>query len=118
MLWVSNLSYADGWSPAVLPTDTKLTEVKGPLPIKAAGTYTVTFTYSRGSHQLVVLGVELYDGDKKVAEDKHRGTTGIKHNQNVYTLEVSSTVKNPVLKASFDMVKDRDSYGTIRIEKK
>lgn len=118
MLWVSNLSYADGWSPAVLPTDTKPTELKGPLPIKAAGTYTVTFTYSRGSHQLVVLGVELYDGDKKVAEDKHRGTTGIKHNQNVYTLEVSSAVKNPVLKVSFDMVKDRDSYGTIRIEKK
>lgn len=118
MLWVSNLSYADGWSPAVLPPDTKPAEVNGPLPIKAAGTYTVTFTYSRGSHQLVVLGVELYDGDKKVAEDKHRGTTGIKHNQNVYTLEVSSAVKNPVLKVSFDMVKDRDSYGSIRIEKK
>lgn len=118
MLWVVDLSYADGWSPAVLPTDTTPTEVKGPLPIKEAGTYTVTFSYTRGAHQLVVLGVELYDGNKKVAEDIHRGSTGVRHDKNVYTLEVSSAVKNPVLKVSLDMTKSRDSYGTIRIEKK
>lgn len=118
MLWVVDLSYADGWSPAVLPTDTTPTEVKGPLPIKEAGTYTVTFSYTRGAHQLVVLGVELYDGNKKVAEDIHRGSTGVRQDKNVYTLEVSSAVKNPVLKVSLDMTKSRDSYGTIRIEKK
>ena len=118
LLWVSELSYADGWSPAVLPTDEEPTELKGPLPIKAAGTYTVTFTYSRGSHKLVVLGVELYDGGKKIAEDKHRGSTGTKHENNVYTLEVGAKVKDPVLKVIFDMKKDRDSYGSIKIEKK
>ena len=118
MLWTLELSYADGWSPAVLPTDQKPEEIKGPLPIKEAGTYTVTFSYSRGSHQLIVLGVELYDGNKKVAEDIHRGSTGVRHHMNTYTLTVPATVKNPVLKASFDMTKNRDSYGSIRIEKK
>lgn len=117
-IWVSELSLADGWSPAVLPKTTDPVEIKGPLPIKAAGTYEVTFNYSRGPHQLVIEGVTLYDGSRKVAEDIHRGTTGIKHNKNVYTLQVSDRVKAPKLEASFNMVKDRDSYGTISIKKK
>lgn len=118
IIWVSELSYADGWSPTVLPLDETPTEIKGPLPIKAAGKYEVTFTYSSGRHQLIVLGVQLYDGSKKVAEDMHRGTTGIKHNNNVYTLEVAAKVKDPHLKVIFDMKKDRDSRGSIKIEKK
>ncbi|MBQ3525501.1 MAG: hypothetical protein IJA63_04425 [Akkermansia sp.] len=117
-IWARQLSYADGWSPAVLPLDETPTELAGPLPIKGAGTYEVTFTYSSGSHQLVVLGVQLFDGNKKVAEDMHRGTTGIKHNNNVYTLEVGAKVKDPHLKVIFDMKKDRQSNGTIKIEKK
>lgn len=117
-LWVSSLSYADGWSPTVLPMDDTPTEIDGPLPIKEAGTYEVTFTYKRGSHQLEVKGLQLFDGKTKVAEDMHTGTTGIKHNNNVYTLTVPSKVKNPVLKGIFNMPKNRDSYGSISIKKK
>lgn len=118
LLWVSNLSLTDGWSPAVLPKDQTPVEITGSLPIKAAGTYEVTFQYKRGPHQLVIKGVELYDGANKIAEDIHNGSTGIKNNKNVYTLKVDSKVKSPRLKAIFDMPKDRDSYGVISISKK
>ena len=117
-IWVSNLNVADGWSPAVLPKTTDPVEIEGPLPINAAGTYEVTFTYSRGPHQLVIKGVRLYDGSRMIAEDMHDGSTGIKHNKNVYTLEVPAKVKVPKLEAIFNMPKDRDSYGTISIKKK
>lgn len=117
-IWVSELSVADGWSPVVLPMTEEPAEIKGPLPIKAAGTYEVTFTYGSGRHQLVIKGVRLYDGSRKIAEDMHDGTTGIKHNKNVYTLEVPAKVKSPKLEAIFYMPKDRDSYGTISVKKK
>lgn len=117
-LWFSSLSIAEGWSPGVLPKNQEPAEIEGPLPIKGAGTYEVTFTYNRGSHQLVVKGVQLYDGPNKVAEDMHIGTAGIKHSNNVYTLRVDSRVKSPRLKAVFDMPQNRDSYGTITVKKK
>lgn len=117
-IWFSQLSLADGWSPGVLPKDDKPAEIAGPLPIKAAGTYVVKFTYTRGSHQLVVKGVRLYDGSRLIAEDMHEGTTGVKHNKNEYTLEVPAKVKVPKLEAIFHMPKNRDSYGTISIQKK
>ena len=117
-IWVSELSYAAGWAPSVLPTDGEAVEIKGPLPIKAAGTYEVTFTYSRGSDKLVITGLELYDGSRKVAEDKHRGETGHKHIKNVYTLKVDSKLKSPKLMITVDMPKNRDSYGIISIKKK
>ncbi len=117
-IWIKSLSCADGWSPSVLPLDEKPAEISGPLPIKAAGTYEVTFQYTRGSHQLIIKGVRLYDGSRLVAEDMHDGSTGIKHNKNVYTLEVPAKVKSPKLEGIFYMPKNRDSYGTISIKKK
>ena len=117
-IWVSELSVADGWSPAVLPKTEEPAEIAGPLPIKDAGTYEVTFTYASGRHQLVIKGVRLYDGSRLVAEDMHDGSTGIKHNKNVYTLEVPAKVKVPKLEGVFYMPKDRDSYGKISVKKK
>lgn len=118
VIWISKLSCADGWSPSVLPKDDTPAEIEGPYTIKSAGTYEVTFTYSRGAHQLEVHGVRLYDGDRKVAEDMHVGTMGIKHNKNVYTLVVPDKVKSPRVEAIFNMPKNRDSYGKISIKKK
>lgn len=118
LLWISEFTLADGWSPAVLPQDTKPVEIGGPIPIKDAGTYEVTFTYASGPHKLSIKGIQLYDGDKKVAEDMHDGSTGLAHNRNVYTLTVPAKVKNPRLMGSFDMKQDRNSYGNITITKK
>ena len=118
LLWISNFTLADGWSPAVLPQDTTPVEIGGPLPIAEAGTYEVTFTYASGPHKLNIKGIQLYDGDKKVAEDMHSGSTGIQHTNNVYTLTVPSKVKKPRLMGSFDMKNERNSYGNITIIKK
>lgn len=117
-MWVRELNLVEGWSPQVIPADTTPVELAGPLPIKAAGTYDVTFTYKRGPHAAYIEAVELFDGKTKVAEDRHNGSSGIKHSNNVYTLNVPKTVKNPRLMVTFNMKQNRDSYGQITITKK
>ena len=117
-MWISSLNMVEGWSPSVLPTDATPIELEGKLPISAAGTYEVTFTYKKGTEALRIAGVELYDGKKKVAEDRHAGSTGFKHSNNVYTLEVPAAVKEPHLYVIFDMGPKLDSYGRITITRK
>jgi hypothetical protein len=56
--------------------------------ITAAGRYDVTITWLAGPHALKIEKVELYEGSKLVAVDTHKGSTGIKHVDNVYTLDV------------------------------
>lgn len=117
-MWVSELNLVEGWSPSVLPSDATPVEVEGKLPIAAAGTYEVTFTYKKGTEALRIAAVELYDGKKKIAEDRHAGTTGHKSSNNTYTLTVPAAVKNPHLFVTFNMGAKRDSYGKITITKK
>lgn len=117
-LWVKDLTLAEGWNPGVLPADTTPVEVVGDIPMTDAGTYTVTLTYTSGPHQANIKAVELYDGKKKVAEDRHDGSTGIRHNNNVYTLEVPAKVKKPRLYITFNMGNSRNSNGLIKIQKK
>ncbi len=117
-MWVRELNLIEGWSPEVIPAEKVPTEVTGPLPFKEAGTYQVSFNYQRGSHAARFMAVELYDGKTKVAEDRHNGSAGIKHSNNVYTLNVPKTVKKPRLYITFDMETNRDSYGKITVTKK
>ena len=117
-MWISELNLIEGWSPAVLPTDATPVELTGDLPISAAGTYEVTFTYKKGTEALRVAAVELYDGNKKIAEDRHAGFMGIKQNNNVYTLNAPATVKKPRILVIFNMGQKLDSYGRITITKK
>ncbi len=114
--WVKTMTYEEGWTPQTLPVDNTPIELEGQLPIRGAGQYSVRFNYKKGRKALVVLAVELYDGDKKVAEDKHKGNAGHKNTGNVYILDVPSTVAKPRLLITFDMP-DRDSYGQISIRK-
>ncbi|MBR5522475.1 MAG: hypothetical protein IKV82_03305 [Akkermansia sp.] len=113
--WVVTLNYGEGWQPAALPEDETPTELEGNLPIDQPGTYTVAFNYKRGSHALRVKAVELYDGDTKVAEDRHDGFMGVKVSKNTYDLKVDKEVKNPRILITFNMGKNRDSYGRISI---
>ncbi len=116
-LWVTELNLIQGWSPNVLPEDATPVKVNGYIPISDAGKYKVTFTYTRGSHALRVVAVQLFDGDRLVTEDRHAGSTGHRHSNNSYTLEVPATVRNPQLQVIFNMGVHRDSYGRITIEK-
>lgn len=117
-LWIKDLTLVDGWNPDVIPGDNTPVEVVGDIPMKSAGTYTVTLSYTSGNHAGVFHAVELYDGKKKVAEDRHAGSSGHKSSNNVYTLEVPASVKNPRLFITFNMGNNRTSYGQITIEKK
>lgn len=117
-MWIRDLNLVEGWSPQVIPADTTPVEVAGPLPIKGAGTYEVTFTYRKGPHAAYIEAVELYDGKTKVAEDRHNGSAGIKHSNNVYTLKVASALKKPRLMVTFNMKQNRDSYGSITVSAK
>lgn len=117
-MWVRELNLIEGWSPEVIPAEKTPVEVNGPLPFKEAGTYQVSFNYQRGSHAARFMAVELYDGKTKVAEDRHNGSAGHKHSNNVYTLEVPKAVKKPRLYITFDMETNRDSYGKITVTKK
>ncbi len=115
--WIPGLNYARGWNPGCIPTDNKPVELEGKLPIDKAGVYTVHFQYTGGSMALVILGVELYDGKKKIAEDLHKGVAGNNDWQNKYSLKVSTKVKDPHLFIRFNQG-NRDTYGKIHIERK
>lgn len=117
-LWVSTLNLIEGWSPSVLPEDATPVEIEGELPISTAGTYEVTFTYTAGTEALRIAAVQLYDGDKLIAEDRHAGSTGHKSSNNVYTLEVPAAVKSPHVYVIFNMGAKRNSRGKITIVKK
>ncbi len=117
-MWVSTFNIVEGWSPSILPSDATPVELEGKLPISAAGTYEVTFNYKKGTEALRVAAVELYDGDKKIAEDRHAGFMGIKQNNNVYTLNVPAAVKTPRIFVIFNMGEKLDSYGKVTITRK
>lgn len=117
-MWVRELNLIEGWSPDVVPAEKVPAEVKGAIPIKEAGTYQVTFKYQRGAHACRFSAVELYDGKTKITEDRHDGNSGHNSRNNVYTLNVPKALKNPRLYITFDMEKNRDSYGKITITKK
>ncbi len=114
--WIKYMTYEEGWTPQTLPADKTPIELGGEIPIRSAGQYSVRFNYKKGNQALVVLAVELYDGDKKVAEDKHKCSAGNRNSGNVYILNVPSAVAKPRLLITFDMP-NRDSYGTIGIRK-
>lgn len=117
--WLRSFSLSDGWSPAVLPlNDEKPLELAQPIKIDAAGTYELSFRYTSGKTQLNIAAVELYDGDKKVAEDRHPGYTGYYHKNNTYTLKVDAPVAKPRILVYLDMKGQRDSSGTITLNRK
>lgn len=117
-LWVKEFTLANGWTPEFIPADTTPVEVKGGIPMSDAGTYEVTFAYTRGAHAARITAVELYDGQKKVAEDRHVGTTGHRSSNNTYKLTVPANVKQPRLLITFDMKNHRDSHGKITVTRK
>ncbi len=112
--WAPGLRYGKGWSSASLSLDTRPVEMEGVLPIREAGTYSVTFTYRSGPVGLSILAVELYDGKTKVAEDRHEGFAGHHSRDNVYTLKLRKPIKEPHLFITTNMDR-RDSAGDITI---
>lgn len=93
------------WEPGdELPEDIRKSEIKvdnntvspddvmgtrGYVSFRKAGTQTLTFQYTRGSHRLDIVGVDVVDGNGNVlAKDYHGGFTGGQKSNNVYTLDI------------------------------
>lgn len=93
------------WEPGdELPEDIRKSEIKvdnktvspddvmgtrGYVSFRKAGTQTLTFQYTSGSHRLDIVGVDVVDGNGNVlAKDYHGGFTGGQKKDNVYTLDI------------------------------
>lgn len=93
------------WEPGdELPEDIRKSEIKvdnntvspddvmgtrGYVSFRKAGTQTLTFQYTSGSHRLDIVGVDVVDGNGNVlAKDYHGGFTGGQKSDNVYTLDI------------------------------
>lgn len=111
------LNIVEGWCSEVITQSHVPLEVTGKLPISSPGKYEVIFSYKGGSGGGNFEAVELYDGDRKIAEDRHEGFAGFQRNKNTYHLNVSSEVKQPRLFITFDMPQKHNSQGEIAIIK-
>lgn len=116
--WLKSFSLLEGWCPASMPAnDEKPIVLADNLAPLEPGTYYVTFRYTSGRFRLDVAAVELYDGDKKIAEDRHAGYTGHSNNGNVYTLKIGTAVEKPRILVYLNMKGNRDSSGLISFKK-
>lgn len=71
-----------------LPND-YICGIQGYLGILEAGTHTVTFQYTSGSHKLEIAGVDVVNlSGSVVASDYHKGFSGGANSNNVYTLNI------------------------------
>ena len=88
------------------------------ISVTQTGIVTITFRYTSGADQLIMLGVDLLDGeDNVVASDYHWGKSGGAQDANTYLVSAAST--GPY-KLRYIIHKDAnldDSKGTITISK-
>ncbi len=115
--WSPGFYYARGWNPSSIPGKPGPVELKGKLPISEAGTYEVSLERTRGQVGLRVNVVELYDGEKKVAEDCYDNERAGR-----YILKVPGQVVNPRLLMTIkpDLYANpykRMTYGQVYIRK-
>ena len=70
--------------------------VTGDLMFSDAGSQTVTFQYTSGTHRLNIVGVDIVNPEtgKVVSSDYHIGYTGGQKSDNVYTLNIPDAGKN------------------------
>jgi hexosaminidase len=87
--------------------------------LKEAGKFEVTFLYTGGSCRLDVQWAEIAVNGKCVARDAHWGTTGGRHEQNVYTLEVGELPADAriTLRAQIRSDGGTDSNGEIHLSR-
>lgn len=112
--WGLGFNLVDGWSPDVLSGGVgkgEPIEVEGPLPFSSPGTYKLTFNFVRGRHAANVVAVALRDGSQLIAEDRHVGRAGKPPKDNVYSLKLDKTPRDPHLMIEFDQSKDCDKSG-------
>lgn len=80
------------WTPAQMSTQWK--KIKWDLPVSDLKDMRgVSFLYTRGSHKLEIRSVTVYADGNKLASDKHHGSTGIQHRNNLYSFKLPSHIQ-------------------------
>jgi hexosaminidase len=106
------------WGPA--QTFKTPTIVEWPLTtgINGNGRYEIMFKYDHGASRYEIHSVEIVQGGKVIASDKHFGMTGAADVDNVYTVDLPALTNQPlILRALVGTDWMPDSYGQILIEK-
>ncbi len=87
--------------------------------VNGPGNYAVTFLYTGGGCRLDIESAELLVGGRTVAADRHWGTTGGRHEKNVYALEVKEfrAGDEVALRASIRSDGGTDSRGEIYVKR-
>ncbi len=95
-------------------------EVYSEIQTQGAGTYQVKFLWQKGNNALEIEAVELVQGDKVLAVDKHSGWTGWEHRDNIYTLQLKNmpaTVASYKIRARVKGAGGNNSQGRIFFSK-
>lgn len=86
----------------------------------SAGTYQCTFQWKSGQNALKIHNLALYEGGKKITEDKHEGWTGIENDANTYTIvlkKLRTGLDAYTLRATVSGEAGNDSQGVLQIKK-
>lgn len=71
------------------PVVRDLLMAEGPVKFEQGGKCQIKFSYTAGNHRLNMVGVQLVTASGQViSEDVHRGYTGEKHHNAVYTIDI------------------------------
>jgi hexosaminidase len=83
--------------------------------INKNGMYELTFMYTHGLQRLDIEKVEVIVNGKVVAADEHYGTTGVRHQNNVYMLKITDfeTGANYTVRARIMGDTGNDSNGQV-----
>ena len=92
---------------------------RGYLVFRQAGEMTVEFQYTRGSHRLNIVGVDIVDlNGNVVSSDYHYGYTGSAKDKNVYTVNVPQIGAYMIRYFAETKTETITSEGTITLDKK
>ena len=105
-----------GWNARHCTASPTLWKVDAAGEFAHPGNYQVTLQYKRGKSSLTINSVSLYDGTQLIHEDKHKGTSGHKSNNNTYHLTVPRKLTHPILHISCHTKGNKTCQGSIQVK--
>jgi len=106
------------WSPAQTSPAPKIVEWPLAKSISAPGRYDIVFQYDHGKSRFEIHGVDVLDGGKVIASEKHFGCTGSQNISNIFQVQIPALSGGDLtLRATVSTDWGPESYGRVLIEK-
>lgn len=108
------------WTKNDISSTWKTIKINVTKSLDDAGTYVVTFLYTKGGQRLNIRKVMLLRNGVEVAKDVHEGFAGSRHRKNAYILKLEDFAFNTKYEIVAEVCSDGgiNSYGDIRLRKK